>query len=109
MSYYADKKNVKETTKNKTVAVASYEEGADVIVKALNYYFGDITFTKNQSVEMMNQNTSDALKSIAELAIKEKMGAKELIDYLLEISEKMAAQALVVSLRDELKFENPRD
>ena len=40
MSYYATCKEVKETTQNKTVAVASYKEGAEIIVNALNFYFG---------------------------------------------------------------------
>ena len=108
MSYYNDKKNVKETDKNKIVAVATYEIGAEIIAKALNYYFGD-TYTRNESVEMMNQNTSHALKSIADYAKKDEMNIEELIEYLLEISEAMAAQALVVSMRDELKFSKPID
>jgi hypothetical protein len=108
MGYYNDKKNIKETTKNKIVAVATYEVGAEVIVKALNFYFGD-TYTRNQAVEMMNQNTADALKSIVELAKKQEMNGEELIEYLLEISEEMAAQALVVSMRDELKFDKPKN
>lgn len=106
MSYYSEKKNIKEPTKNKTVAVATYEGGAEVIVKALNYYFGD-TFTRNESVEMMNNNTADALKRIADLAEKQEMDADELIDYLRELSEELEAQALVVSMRDELKFGKP--
>lgn len=108
MSYYNEGKNIKETTKNKTVAIATYEEGAEVIVKALNYYFERVTFTGNESVAMMNTNTADALKRIADLAEKQEMEADELIDYLKEISEEMAAQALVVSLRDELKFGSPK-
>jgi hypothetical protein len=106
MSYYNDKRNIKETTKNKTVAVATYEVGAEIIVKALNFYFGE-WHTRNEAVEMMNQNTSNALKSIAELAKKQEMDGEELVEYLLEISEDMAAQALVVSMRDELKFDKP--
>ncbi len=31
------------------------------------------------------------------------------VEYLREISEEMEAQALVVSMRDELKFEKPID
>jgi hypothetical protein len=66
MSYYNDKKNINETDKNKTVAVATYEVGAEIIVKALNFYFGE-WFTRNEAVEMMNNNTASALKRIAEL------------------------------------------
>ncbi len=107
MSYYNDKKNIKDTTQNKTVAVATYEVGAEIIVKALNYYFEKKRFTSNESIEMMNSHTSNSLKKIADLAEKQKMEADELIDYLREISEEMAAQALVVSMRDELKFGSP--
>lgn len=108
MSYYNDKKNIKDTAQNKTVAVATHEVGAEIIVKALNYYFGD-TFTRNQSVEMMNANTADALKRISDLAENREMDADELIDYLREISDEMAAHALVVSMRDELKFDKPNN
>ncbi len=65
MSYYKEGKSIKETTQNKTVAVATYEVGAEIIVKALNYYFGD-TYTRNEAVEMMHQNTSNALNSTAD-------------------------------------------
>ena len=103
MSYYNEGNNVKETTQNKIVAVATYEAGAKIIAKALNFYFDD-TYTRNKCVEMVHQNTSNTLKEIAELAKKQEIGADELIEYLLEISESMAAQAMVVSMRDELKF-----
>lgn len=106
MSYYNDKKNIKEPTQNKTVAVANDVVGAEIIVKALNFYFGD-NYTRNESVEMMNQNTANALKTIADLAEKQDMDSDELIDYLREISDEMEAQALVVSMRDELKFGKP--
>jgi predicted transcriptional regulator len=108
MSYFYDGKNIKEATKNKTVAVATYEKGSEIIVKALNFYFGD-NFTRNQAVEMMNNNTANALKEIADHAKKIKMKKKELIDYLIELSEEMKAQAIVVSMRDELKFDKPKD
>jgi len=107
MAYYNKIKQVKDSECNKTIAVATYEVGAEIIVKALNYYFGD-TYTRNQSVEMMNTNTADALKRIADLAVKHEMSRAELIIYLRELSEEMAAQALVVSLRDELKFDKPK-
>jgi hypothetical protein len=106
MGYYSLKKQVKETATNKTVGVATYEEGAEVIAKALNYYFGD-TYTRNESVEMMHQNTSQALKSISDMVEKWEYSKEEIIDYLRELSEEMEAQALVVSMRDELKFDKP--
>jgi len=106
MSYYSDKKSIKETTKNKIVATATYEVGAEVIVKALNYYFGN-THTSNQAIEMMNRNTANSLKLIVDVAKKQDMDSHELIEFLLETSEEMAAQALVVSMRDELKYTGP--
>lgn len=106
MSFYNDKKNIKETIENKTVAVATYEIGAEIIVKALNFYFGD-TFSRNQSVEMMHQNTANALKSIADFVEKEGYDSEEIIDYLKDLQEEIEAQALVVSMRDELKFDKP--
>lgn len=106
MSYYQDDKLIKESTENKTVAVATYEKGAFVIVKALNYYFGD-TYTRNQSVEMMHQNTANALKKIADFVEKEEYNSEQIIDYLRELHEEMEAQAIVVSMRDELKFGKP--
>jgi hypothetical protein len=108
MSYHNDKRNIKDTDKNKTVAVANYEVGAEIIVKALNYYFGD-TYTRNEAVEMMHQNTSDALKNIANFLEKYEYTGEMAIEYLRELSEEMEAQALVVSMRDELKFEKPTD
>ena len=107
MGYYSIKGEVKETVGNKTVALSSHAAGAEIIAKALNYYFGD-TFTRNQAVEIMNTNTANALKSIAEHVKKHEHDPKEIIDYLLELSDEMAAQALVVSLRDELKFDKPK-
>lgn len=109
MSYYNEKKSIKETTENKTVAVATHEVDAEIIVQALNYYLGEETFTRNKCTEMMNRCTANALKRIADLAEKQQMEADELIDYLREVSEEMAAQALVVSMRDELKFDKPNE
>lgn len=108
MGYYNKKKEVKETVENKVLAVATYEAGAEIIVKALNFYFGD-TYTRNQSVEMMNTNTANALKSIADFVKKYEYDSEEIIEYLIDMSEQMAAQALVVSLRDELKFDKPEN
>lgn len=106
MSYYADKKEIKETTQNKTVAVATYDRGAEIIVEALNYYFGD-TYTRNQAVEMMHQNTANGLKRIADFVEREEYDSEQIIEYLREMQEAMEAQALVVSMRDELKFGKP--
>jgi hypothetical protein len=107
MGYYSIEKEIKETDYNKTVAVATHEVGAEIIVKALNYYFGD-TVTGNQAVEMMNKNTAFALKKIADFVIKNGYDSEQITEYLMEISEEMEAQALVVSMRDELKFDKPK-
>jgi len=107
MSYYNEKMEIKEDAKNTVIAVAANEGCAEIIVRILNNYFEKEKYTKNESVEMMNSHTSQSLRKIADLAEKQKMEVDELIDYLREISEEMAAQALVVSLRDELKFSKP--
>lgn len=106
MSYFSNKKQIKETSQNKVVAIATYEVGAEIIVKALNFYFGN-TYTSNESIEMMHQNTANSLKRIADFVEKEGYGSAEIIDYLRELQEAMEAQALVVSIRDELKFDKP--
>jgi hypothetical protein len=108
MSYYNHKNEIRETTKNKTVAVAAYEVGAEIIVKALNFYFGD-SYTRNQAVEMMHKNTSEALDSLANFFEKYEYTGEMVVDYLREVSEEMKAQALVVAMRDELKFQKPKD
>jgi hypothetical protein len=108
MSYYNEKKNIKDADKNVTVAIATYEIGAEIIVKALNFYFGD-WYTRNEAVEMMNKNTADALKSIADAVKRWEYDAQDIIEYLIELSDELAAQALVVSMRDELKFDKPND
>jgi len=106
MAYYSYKNQIKETVENKTVAIATYQEGTAVIVKALNFYFGN-TYSRNESVEMMHTNTANALKTIAEMVGKWGYNSEQIIDYLIEIAEEMEAQALVVSIRDELKFDKP--
>jgi len=106
MSYHSEKKVVKYSQENKIVAVATYEVGAEIIVKALNFYFSD-WYTKNESVEMMHNNTANALKRIADFVEKEEYSSEQIIDYLRELQEAMEAQALVVSMRDELKFGAP--
>lgn len=107
MSYFNKKREVKDTVDNRTVAVAAYDVGAEIIARALNHYFGN-TFTRNESVEMMNANTGYAFKKIADFVKKHEYDAEQIIIYLIEVSEEMAAQALVVSLRDECKFDKPK-
>lgn len=66
-------------------------------------------WTKNEAIEMMHANTASALKKIADFVEKWDYSEKQIIDYLREIGSEMEAQALVVSLRDELKFDKPKD
>jgi hypothetical protein len=103
MGYYNEGKHIKETTENKTLAISTYDNGSEIIVKALNFYFGD-TYTRNEAVEMMHQNTANAFKSTADFFQKEEYTAEMIIEYLRETAEAMEAQAIVVSMRDELKF-----
>jgi len=107
MSYHNNKKEVIDTEHNKVVAVATHEVGAEIIVKALTFYFGE-TFTGNQAVEMMHQNTANAFKKTAAFFLKEEYTGEMCVEYLMEVAEEMAAQALVVSMRDELKFDKPK-
>ena len=109
MSYYNEGRNVKETTQNKTVAVAIYEVGAEIIVKALNFYFGNKTFTGNEAVEMMHKNNADSFKKVAYHCEKHEYTGEMIVDYLRELAEEMEAQSLVVAMRDELKFDCPKD
>ena len=108
MAYYSEGKVIKEDTQNKTVAVATYEACAGVIVKALNFYFGD-TYTRNQSVEMMHLNTSNAFKKTADFFEREEYTGDQAIEYLRDTAEVLEAQALVVSMRDELKYGKTQD
>ena len=101
-------KKVIDTKASKVVAVATYEEGAEIIAKTLNYYFGD-TLTKNEAIEMMHKNTSNNLDIIAKFLEINEYTADMAIEYLRELSEEMKSQALVVALRDELKFDAPKE
>ena len=106
MSYYSIKKSIKETVENKTIAVATYERGAEIIATALNFYFSD-NYTRNESVEMMHTYSSKTLNTIADFVEKNNYSKEEIIDYLRELQDEMEAQAIVVSMRDELKFDKP--
>ena len=106
MSFYSENKTVKDKESNKIVAVSVQEDGGSIIAKALNFYFGD-SYTRNNVVEMMHSNTAMALETIADYAEKNEFSAEELIEYLRDTAEEMKAQALVVSLRDELKIDKP--
>jgi len=107
MGYHSFKNRVIDTTANKEIAVATYEVGAAIIAKALNHYFGD-TFTRNETVEMMHKNTANALDIITNFLEKNEYTGDMAIEFLRELSEEIKAQALVVSLRDELRFDKPK-
>jgi hypothetical protein len=109
MSYYNEDKKIKETTQSKTLAIATYEVGAEIIVKALNFYFSNKTFTSNEAVEMMHKNNADSFKKVADHCEKHEYTGEMIIDYLRELAEEMEAQSLVVAMRDELKFDCPKD
>ena len=106
--YYNRKKEVVDEKANVIVAVATHEKGAEIICKALNFYFGD-NYTRNQSVEMMHSHTSSALNDISNLLEKYEYTGEMAIDYLRELSEEFKAQSLVVAMRDELKFDKPNE
>lgn len=108
MSYYNEGKKIKETTKGVTLATAACERRAKIIVKALNFYFGD-TYTRNQSVEMMHQNTANAFNQTADFFEREEYTGEMAIEYLRKTAQELEAQALVVSMRDELKFGKIKD
>jgi hypothetical protein len=91
-----------------TVAIANNENGAKIICKALNRYF-DGSPTVNECISMMHKNTAKAFNDIANLFENNGHTGEMAIDYLRELSEELNAQALVVSMRDELKFDKPKE
>lgn len=107
MSYYNEGKKIKETIKGVVLAVATCERRAEIIVQALNFYFGD-TYTRNQCVEMMHQNTAMAFNKTADFFEREEYTGEMAIEYLRDTAEQMEAQVIVVSMRDELKFGSPK-
>jgi hypothetical protein len=66
-------------------------------------------FTKNEVCEMMHNNTAESLKTISFFVERWELDAKEIVEYLIEIADELAAQAIVVSMRDELKFDKPKN
>ena len=107
MDFYNSGKNVKSKKTGNLVAVAANEEHAEIIVKALNFYFGE-TYTTNEAVAAMHRNTANALNSIAAFSKKHEYTGEMLCDYLIEVAEEMNAQSLVVEMRTELKFNKPK-
>lgn len=66
-------------------------------------------WTKNEAIEMMHTNTANALKAIADAVKRWEYDSDEIIDFLIESAEVLEAQALTVSLRDELGYDFPVD
>jgi len=60
-------------------------------------------WTNNEAIEMMHTSTAKALQGIAEFVKNNEFSSDEIVEFLLEISEAMLAQAVVVRLRDQLK------
>jgi len=59
-------------------------------------------FTQNEIAAMMHENTSIALRRIADFVEKFKMGWEESASLLREIADETEAQVVVVKLRDEI-------
>jgi 3'-phosphoadenosine 5'-phosphosulfate sulfotransferase (PAPS reductase)/FAD synthetase len=108
MPYYSQGKEVKEPTQNKTVAIATHVAGAEVIVKALNVFFGTEVFSKNRTIELMHENTAFAFRKTADFIEQHKYTGEMTVEYLRETADVLEAQAMVVSLRDELKIDKPK-
>ena len=63
--------------------------------------------TRNECISLMYKNTSYALSKLSEHIKKHSLSSNQIVDLITEMSEELAAQALVVSMRDELKFDKP--
>ena len=108
MNYHSEKNSIKDKEADKIIAMATSDRGAEIIAKALNFYFGD-SLTRNQTIGMMHENTSDALSRIADFAEQNKLTAVELVAWMREIADEMKGQSLVVSICDELKIDRPKE
>jgi hypothetical protein len=59
-------------------------------------------FTKNETVVLMHQNTSEALIQLADHIEKWQMDYMEAVKFLRETSDEIKGQSMAVALRDEL-------
>lgn len=107
MSFCNIEKQIKYEGDARIIAVAASVRQAKIITKVLNFYFNSEHFTRNEAVEMMHKNSSNSLKQIADFVEKHEYTGEQTVEYLRELSDELEAQALVVSLRDELKFNAP--
>lgn len=62
-----------------------------------------LKFNVNEALEMMYENTSEALNKIAEFIDKSEMNKDEIVSFLKEIADEQQAQSIVVRLREDLK------
>ena len=106
MQYISIGNKVIDNKANCKVAIANNEDGATALCKILNHYFSG-SVTNNEAISMMHKYTAKSLCDIADFLKKHKYTGDMAVEYLREISEELNAQSLVVSLRDELKFDKP--
>lgn len=59
-------------------------------------------FTQNETVALMHEDTATSLQLLADHIEKWQMERDEIIEYMREIADEKAAQAIVCRLRDEL-------
>lgn len=59
-------------------------------------------FTKNESLEMMYNNTSKSFKTVIENIKDNNLSSFEIVELLNEICDNLEAQSMVVNLRDNL-------
>jgi hypothetical protein len=59
-------------------------------------------FTKNETVVLMHQNTSEALIQLADHIEKWQMDYRQVVNFLRETSDEIKGQSMAVALRDEL-------
>lgn len=105
--FYSKGVRVKAAKNNRTIATANSESEAEIITKALNYYFGT-SYTKNDALEMMHQNTANVLGKIVDFCEINELDAHEIIDTMKECKEELEVESLVVSLRDVCGFDGPK-
>ena len=63
-------------------------------------------FTRNETVALMHENEANAFRMIADHIERFKIDHEESVRLLREIADEKEAQAMVVSLRDNLMNDN---
>lgn len=59
-------------------------------------------FTRNETVALMHEDSAATLKSLVDFFKEWEVEREEIIEFMIEVSEEKAAQAVVCRLRDEL-------